>query len=166
MYWTDGINSPAAGFAPGGVSFEAVPLSSSIVAAYSSGSQALITTQDGGQNWSSKSLSGVSSIVLLYRSGPSVVHESGSIRSIVQSDGTATATLTASATATGGSVVSYQWQLSVDAGATWVNVSGATSATLSLSNLTSADNGKRYRAAASATGAATVYSQSATLTVN
>jgi hypothetical protein len=165
MYWTDGINSPSAGFMPGGVSFETVPLSSSVVAAYSAGSQTLVTTQDGGQNWSSKSLSGVSPITLLYRSGPSVVHDSGSSRSIVQTDGTATATLTASATATGGSAVSYQWQSSVDAGTTWANVANATSTTLSLSNLTSADNGKRYRAAASATGAATVYSQSATLTV-
>jgi len=145
---------------------EAVPLSSSTVAAYLSGSQTLSTTQDGGQTWASKSLSGVSPITLLYRAGPSVLHDSGSSMNIVQTDGTGAATLTVSATVTGGGAVSYQWQLSVDAGATWTNVANATSATLSLSNLTQADNGKRYRVAASATGATTVYSQSATLTVS
>ncbi|NBW11321.1 MAG: hypothetical protein EBR82_25145, partial [Caulobacteraceae bacterium] len=65
-----------------------------------------------------------------------------------------------------GGTVSYQWQLSTDAGATWTNISGATSSTLALTNLTSADNGKRYRVAASATGATTAYSQAAILTVN
>jgi hypothetical protein len=75
------------------------------------------------------------------------------------------ANLTVSATATGGSAVSYQWQSSVDAGATWSNVANATSTTLALSNLTTANSGTRYRAAASATGATTVFSQSATLTV-
>jgi hypothetical protein len=76
------------------------------------------------------------------------------------------ANLTVSASATSGSAVSYQWQSSVDAGTTWANVANATSATLSLVNITSANNGTRYRAAASATGATTVFSQSATLTVN
>jgi hypothetical protein len=76
------------------------------------------------------------------------------------------ANLTVSATATGGSAVSYQWQSSVDAGTTWTNVANATNTTLSLTGLTTANNGTRYRAAASATGATTVYSQSATLTVN
>jgi len=76
------------------------------------------------------------------------------------------ANLTVSASATGGSAVSYQWQSSVDAGTTWANVANATNTTLSVGNLTTANTGTRYRAAASATGAATVYSQSATLTVN
>jgi hypothetical protein len=75
------------------------------------------------------------------------------------------ATFAASASVTGGGVVSYQWQLSVDAGSTWSNISGATSNTLSLSSLTTADNGKRYRLAASSTGSETVYSQAAILTV-
>jgi hypothetical protein len=44
-------------------------------------------------------------------------------------------------------------------------VSGATSATLSLSGLTTADNGKRYRCTLSATGVASVTTNSATLTV-
>ena len=75
------------------------------------------------------------------------------------------ANLTVSAASTSGSAVSYQWQSSVDAGTTWANVANATNTTLSLVNITSANSGTRYRAAASATGVATVFSQSATLTV-
>lgn len=64
-----------------------------------------------------------------------------------------------------GNTLTYQWQSSTDAGTTWANVSGATSATLSLSGLTTADNGKRYRCVLSATGVASVTTNSATLTV-
>ena len=77
----------------------------------------------------------------------------------------ASANLTVSATATGGASVSYQWQSSLDAGTTWSDIANATNTTLSLSNLTQANNGTRYRAVASSTGAALGYSQSATLTV-
>jgi hypothetical protein len=77
----------------------------------------------------------------------------------------ATANLTVSATATGGGSVAYQWQSSLDAGTTWSDINGATNTTLSLSNLTTANSGTRYRAVASSTGAALGYSQSATLTV-
>jgi len=76
------------------------------------------------------------------------------------------ANFTASAATSGGGAISYQWQSSTDAGATWANVSNATTSTLSLSGLTTADSGTRYRAAASATGATTTYSQSAILTVS
>lgn len=78
---------------------------------------------------------------------------------------TVSATFSASATSTSGNAVSYQWQVSLDAGTTWTNVSGATSQTLSLTGLTSADSGKRFRVAVSSTGAATAYSTAATLTV-
>ena len=79
---------------------------------------------------------------------------------------TASASLTVSASVSGGAAVSYQWQSSVDAGSTWANVTNATSSTLSITGLTTANSGTRYRAAASATGATTAYSQSATLTVS
>jgi hypothetical protein len=78
---------------------------------------------------------------------------------------TGSANFTVAATASGGGTVSYQWQSSIDAGGTWANVSNATATSLNLSGLTTADSGKRYRAAASATGATTAFSQSATLTV-
>jgi hypothetical protein len=77
---------------------------------------------------------------------------------------TAVASFTVSAFFSG-NAITYQWQVSTDAGSTWSNVSGATSPTLSLSGLTTADNGKRYRCVLSATGASSVNSNSATLTV-
>lgn len=78
---------------------------------------------------------------------------------------TASANFTVSATAEGGASVSYQWQRSLDAGSTWANIANATSAALNLTGLTTANTAERYRAVASATGAATKNSQSATLTV-
>jgi hypothetical protein len=77
---------------------------------------------------------------------------------------TAVAAFTVSAYLASGTLT-YQWQLSTDGGTTWANVSGATSAVLSLSGLTTADNGKRYRCIVSATGVASVTTNSATLTV-
>jgi hypothetical protein len=77
---------------------------------------------------------------------------------------TAVASLSVSAYLASGTLT-FQWQLSTDAGTTWANVSGATSATLSLSGLTTADNGKRYRCVVSATGVTSVTTNSATLTV-
>lgn len=78
----------------------------------------------------------------------------------------ASATFTAIASASGGQSVSYQWQSSTDAGTTWANVANATTTSLGLTGLTTANSGTRYRSVASATGAASVNSQSATLTVN
>ena len=76
------------------------------------------------------------------------------------------ANFTASAATSGGGAISYQWQSSTDAGTTWSNISNATTSTLNLTGLTTASSGTRYRAAASATGATTAYSQSAILTVS
>jgi hypothetical protein len=76
------------------------------------------------------------------------------------------ATFTAAATVSPSGTPSYQWQRSNDAGVTFANVSGATSATLSLSGLTAeADGGARFRVVVSATNAANVTSNAATLTV-
>jgi hypothetical protein len=73
----------------------------------------------------------------------------------------ATFTVAAASTAT----LSYQWQLSTDAGSTFANISGATSATLSLTGLTTAESGRQYRCVVSATGTSSVTTNSATLTV-
>jgi hypothetical protein len=64
----------------------------------------------------------------------------------------------------GSGSVTYQWQVSTNAGSTWANISGATLSTLSFSAAI-ADNGKRYRCVISAAGAASVTSNPATLTV-
>jgi hypothetical protein len=44
-----------------------------------------------------------------------------------------------------GSNLSYQWQRSIDAGATWSNISGATTATLSFTSYTTAMDGYQYK---------------------
>jgi hypothetical protein len=72
-------------------------------------------------------------------------------------------TFTAAAT---GSSPTYQWQLSVDNGMTFSNISGATSATLSLPGVTTALNGNRYRVVATVASCGSVNSTAAILTVN
>lgn len=61
----------------------------------------------------------------------------------------------------------FQWQVSTDAGVTWTNIAGATSATLSLTAVTTTLNNNRYRVILTNTCGQTVTSNgSATLTVN
>ncbi|MFZ1529239.1 MAG: reprolysin-like metallopeptidase [Ferruginibacter sp.] len=68
--------------------------------------------------------------------------------------------------AASGTAVTYQWQQSTDAGATWANISGATGATLNLTGLTATMNGYRYRAQLAGTCTSSLTSSVATLTVN
>jgi hypothetical protein len=72
-----------------------------------------------------------------------------------------TATFTASAT--GSPTPSVQWQVSVNGGASFSDISGATSTTYSFT-ATAADNGKQFRAVFTNTGG-TATSNAATLTV-
>jgi len=71
-----------------------------------------------------------------------------------------------------GNPLTYQWQVSTDAGATFNNVAdggiytGATTNTLNLSNVPSANNGYQYQAIVSVAGCGSVTSNAATLTVN
>ncbi|MFT3979739.1 MAG: M36 family metallopeptidase [Ferruginibacter sp.] len=66
-----------------------------------------------------------------------------------------------------GTNITYQWQVSTDGGGTWTNVTGATTATLSVASTTAAMNGNRYRVVVSGTCTpASVTSAEATLTVN
>ena len=72
-----------------------------------------------------------------------------------------------SATTTGGSPLTYQWAMSTDGGTTYTNITGATSATLSLTNVTQTMNGRKYRVTATAGPCGAVTSTSVgTLTVN
>jgi hypothetical protein len=77
---------------------------------------------------------------------------------------TGATTFSAEAAFSGGPVT-YQWQVSTD-GTSWANVTGATDSSITLTGLTIADNGKRYRAAVSASGATTVFTNPALLTVS
>lgn len=77
-------------------------------------------------------------------------------------------TVAATTVPTGGTIT-YNWQVSTDSGSTWGNASGGvysnnTTATLGISNSTGL-NGYQYRVQLSATGATTVTSTAATLTV-
>ena len=74
-------------------------------------------------------------------------------------------TFTASTTA--GSPVNYQWQRSTDAGLTWSSITGATSATLTVSNVTLNMTGYRYRVTTTGNACAAVTSTTfGSLTVN
>jgi hypothetical protein len=78
---------------------------------------------------------------------------------------TAAATFTITAASDSGSVV-YQWQVQTATGTRWSNVSGANSASLALTGLTTADSGKKYRVKlTSSVGGEEVISNTATLTV-
>jgi hypothetical protein len=59
---------------------------------------------------------------------------------------TAGQTVTFTAAATGNPTPTVQWQVSTDGGATYSNIAGATSTTLTLTSTTSSQNGYRYRA--------------------
>lgn len=64
-----------------------------------------------------------------------------------------------------GSSVQYQWQVSTDGGASFNNINGATSATLTLTGVTGAMNNNRYRVIASNTCPSSTTSSSALLNV-
>jgi hypothetical protein len=110
-------------------------------------------------NWSAAASNGNQIVLVQYGDGTKVA-----VGTIAQA-GTTSAVLSVAASASSG-VAAFQWQVSTDAGSTWSSISGATSSTLSLTGLTASDSGKYYRAVISATGATTVNSQFATLTVS
>ena len=74
-----------------------------------------------------------------------------------------TVTFTAAAT---GTISTTQWQVSTNGGTTWTNISGATTTTLTLTNVQPSQNGYRYRLVLSNAGCGTVNSNAAILTVN
>ncbi len=78
---------------------------------------------------------------------------------------TAAATFSVTASATTGSLV-YQWQRRTSSTAKWTNVSGATSASLALTGLTTSSDGYQYRVKiTTSAGAEEKISNVATLTV-
>jgi len=76
------------------------------------------------------------------------------------------ATFSVTATATlPSATISYQWQLSTDSGSTYSDISGATSSSLSLTNLQTGSSGYRYRCKLTA-NLSQIFSSVVTLTVN
>ena len=141
---------------------------------YSGGTFALVFgngttyfTSTNGIDWTQRTRANTTyaSNSYYYSSGGYLAAHNGSSWNYIQIGASnAVASLSVSAYLASGTLT-YQWQLSTDAGTSWSDVSGATSQTLSLSGLTTADSGKRYRCVLSATGVASVTSNSATLTV-
>jgi len=66
---------------------------------------------------------------------------------------------------TGVGTLSYQWQLSVNGGTTWANISGATNSTFAQTAIPAGQNGYRFRVIVTA-GCGSVTSNAAILTVN
>lgn len=123
-------------------------------------------TSSNGVDWTqaTRTYPSYGSAYVLVDGGYYASQSAGAFSYLQIGSSTAVAAFTVSAYLAG-NALTYQWQASTDAGTTWANVSGATSAVLSLSGLTTADNGKRYRCILSATGVASVTTNSATLTV-
>jgi hypothetical protein len=76
--------------------------------------------------------------------------------------GASTETLTVAATTSTGGLISYQWQVSTSSGASWSDIIGEQSASLSIP-LASLANGKQYRAKLNALGSPEVISSTATV---
>jgi hypothetical protein len=101
---------------------------------------------------------------VFYRTGATISGGSSTpVAYMTSLGGVPSASFSSAATTTFGSPA-IQWQQSSDGGATWSNISSATSSPLSLTP-SSADSGKRYRAVFTKDSYSTVNSNSATLTV-
>jgi hypothetical protein len=152
-----GILSASNSGGGGGLSWSSVPNS-----ATASGTAGQLAYDDGGylyvctaaNTWKRVALSSWATPVISISAQPS---------NQTASSGSATFSLTASVTL-GGSLT-YQWQKSTDGGNTWANVSGATSSSLALTSQTTANNNNQYRVMVTSTGATSVTSNAATLTV-
>ena len=68
-------------------------------------------------------------------------------------------------TATGSNIASYQWQISTDGGSNWTDIAGATGASYTIENTTTAMSGNQYRCVVSNSGDSDT-SSAATLTVD
>ena len=76
-----------------------------------------------------------------------------------------TAHFSATAQVSNGRTPEYQWQVSTNSGAAWLDVSGETGQQIAVSDLLSSQNGNLYRVVASSLGAGSVASSIALLTV-
>jgi hypothetical protein len=127
----------------------------------------IYTSDDGGFTWTARNFPSVGTVgpqsagqAVLWQNSSSVASFGGTI---VNLGGASSATFSSNATTTFGAPA-IQWQQSSDGGATWTNISSATSSSLALSPV-SGDNGKRYRAVFSKDSYTTVNSNAAILTV-
>ena len=84
----------------------------------------------------------------------------------VAANGSNTATFTVAATKTGAGSLTYQWQLSTNAGVDFADISGATATSYETAAVVAGDNGNQYRVKVNTSaGAVEVVSSAAILTV-
>ena len=84
----------------------------------------------------------------------------------VAANGSNKATFTVAATKTGAGSLTYQWQLSTNAGVDFADISGATATSYETAAVVAGDNGNQYRVKVNTSaGAVEVVSSAATLTV-
>lgn len=119
--------------------------------------KAEITISSEGATTKTVELTGAGTVVL-----PSFSTQPQSQTKMVGESVTFTAAL-----ASGGSEATLKWEKSTDSGKTWTAVADATTGTLTVNNLTTADSGSQYRCVATYTAGSggTVNSNAATLTV-
>lgn len=154
------INSSTAGIVVTNVSGGAAPAANGYEFTVSrSGGTYTVTVVTGGSGFAA------TDTILVKGSTLGGVDTTNDLTITVATVATAAATFSVTASAGAGSVV-YQWQVQGATATRWTNVSGATSASLALTGLTTADTGKKYRVKLTSTaGAAEVISNTATLTV-
>jgi hypothetical protein len=122
------------------------------------------TAKTGFQFLSTQPLYLLGGVNVFYRTGASISGGSSTpVAYLTSLGGVPSASFSSAATTNFGSPA-IQWQQSSDGGATWSNISAATSNSLSLTPV-SGDSGKRYRAVYTKDSYTTVNSNSATLTV-
>lgn len=100
----------------------------------------------------------ISSTVALTVQSPAVIN-SAPVNAEVCAGTNVNFSITASSTST----INYQWQVSTDGGGNWSSISGATSASLTLSSVSTNLNGNRYRCQVSTVTCATAVNSSSAL---
>jgi len=139
------------------------------------GNGSTLLTSNDGSTWTQRTLpSGVTIYNIVFGNGVFLAIGYGSAVSAISVDGITwqSVSMPSSASWYGSAFGNGTFVAMCDNASTaavsansWINVTGATSATLSLTSLTSASNNRTYRALVSSQGAASLTSDAATLTV-
>ena len=166
VQYTVAVSAPGAGTPSGNVTVsDGVDSCTGTVAAgqcsitlNTSGSRTLTATYQGDGSFSGSTSADEPHTVNPAAQGPQITTQPQDQTTCV--NGTVTFTAAASGTPT----PTVQWQFSTDNGATWSNISGATSTSLSI-QANASDNGTRFRAVFT-NSSGSVATNAATLTVN
>ena len=128
-----------------------------------SGTASSTTFLRGDGQWSAAGLGANDSVDGGFFTGQLTRSITITVQPVSQTMSGGAATFSVTATVSPSTTMTYQWQRSNNSGATWADVSGATSYQLSLSGLTGADSLSRFRVIVSAAAATSVTSSEAIL---